>query len=47
MSTDRAVAVRHPEGEQPSVERGKERSVIADTFAGRVHVEWEKGEGQR
>ena len=21
------------------------RSVIADTFAGRVHVEWEKGEG--
>src|ERR1700720_306650 len=45
MSTDRAVAARHPEGEQPSVERGKERSVIADTFAGRVHVEWEEGEG--
>src|SRR5258705_3113458 len=45
MSTDRAVAARHPAGEQPSVERDKERSVIADTFAGRVHVEWEKGEG--
>src|SRR2546423_4205956 len=45
MSTGRAVAARHPAGEQPSVEHGKERSVIADTFAGRVHVEWEKGEG--
>jgi len=45
MSTDRAVAARHPAGEQPSVECGKERSVIADTFAGRVHVEWETGEG--
>src|SRR5881227_1017894 len=44
MSTDRAVAARHPAGEQPSVEYGKERSVIADTFAGRVHVEWEAGE---
>src|SRR6201987_1997900 len=45
MSTGRAVAARHPAGEQPSVECGKERSVIADTFAGRVHVEWEEGEG--
>src|SRR5438270_13947701 len=45
MSTDRAVAARHPAGEQPSVEPDKEGSVIADTFAGRVHVEWEKGEG--
>src|SRR5246500_5544887 len=45
MSTGRAVAARHPAGEQPSVEYGKERSVIADTFAGRVHVEWEEGEG--
>jgi hypothetical protein len=45
MSTDRAVPARHPAGEQPSVECGKARSVIADTFAGRVHVEWEKGEG--
>src|SRR5438067_10366717 len=45
MSTGRAVAARHPAGEQPSIEYGKKRSVIADTFAGRVHVEWEKGEG--
>ena len=45
MNTGRAVAARHPAGEQPSVEYGKERSVIADTFAGRVHVEWAKGEG--
>ena len=45
MSTGRAVAARHPAGEQPSVEYGKERSVIADRFAGRVHVEWENGEG--
>src|SRR4029077_9768161 len=45
MSTDRAGAARHPAGEQPLVVDGKERSVIADTFAGRVHVEWEKGEG--
>jgi hypothetical protein len=44
MSTDRAAAARHPAGEQPSVEYGKERSVIADTFAGRVHVEWQTGE---
>ena len=26
------------------VEASTERSVIADTFAGRVHVEWEAGE---
>jgi hypothetical protein len=28
----------HPRGEQPMVEA---RSAIADTFAGRVHVEWD------
>ena len=39
MSTGRAIAARHPAGEQPSVEYGRKRSVIADTFAGRVHVE--------
>ena len=44
MSTDRAVDAPHPAGEQPLVEYGKERSVIADTFAGRVHMEWEAGE---
>src|ERR1700676_5198124 len=31
-------AVTHPAGEQPPVE---DPSVIADTFAGRVHVEWD------
>src|SRR5260370_41688098 len=45
MSTDRAAAARHPAGEKPLVVYGKEHPVIADTFAGRVHVEWEEGEG--
>ena len=31
---------RHPAGEQPSVE---DWSATADTFAGRVHVEWDRG----
>ena len=35
----------HPAGEQPLVEYGEARSVIADTFAGRVHVEWETANG--
>jgi hypothetical protein len=30
----------HPAGEQPSVE---DWSATADTFAGRVHVEWDRG----
>ena len=34
-----AVSV-HPEGEQPPVE---DWSTTADTFAGRVHVEWDSG----
>jgi hypothetical protein len=45
MSTDRALAGAHPAGEQPLIEYGTGRSVIADTFAGRVHMEWEAGEG--
>ena len=44
MSTNRAVAAPRPAGEQSLVEVGKERPVIADTFAGRVYVEWEAGE---
>src|SRR5256886_9183032 len=44
MSTGRAVAAGHPAGEQPLVECGKLGSVVADTFAGRVHMEWEAGE---
>src|ERR1700737_2682677 len=44
MSTDRAVAATPPAGQQPLVEYGKERGGIADTFAGRVRMEWEAGE---
>src|SRR6266404_1082412 len=44
MTTDRALIMGHPAGEQPLVEGGKPRSVVADTFAGRVHMEWEAGE---
>jgi hypothetical protein len=38
METEHHSIVAHPPGEQPSVEV---RSAIADTFAGRVHVEWD------
>jgi hypothetical protein len=44
VSTERAASATHPAGEQPFVGYGKEQSVIADTFAGRVHMEWEAGE---
>ena len=37
MTRDLAVTLAHPGGEQPPVE---EWSAIADTFGGRVHVEW-------
>src|SRR4051812_17123802 len=38
MSTTLSTLLPHPEGEQPSVE---EFSATAETFAGRVHVEWD------
>jgi hypothetical protein len=38
MQTQEQGIVAHPLGEQPTVEVC---SVIADTFAGRVHVEWD------
>ena len=38
MQTENQNLIAHPPGEQPSVEV---RSAIADTFAGRVHVEWD------
>jgi hypothetical protein len=38
MEAQEPSIVGHPEGEQPAVEG---RSAIADTFAGRVHVEWD------
>jgi hypothetical protein len=31
----------HPAGEQPMVELAADDPVSADTFAGRVHLEWE------
>src|SRR3954467_5378615 len=41
MTTDLAVALAHPAGEQSEIE---EWSAIADTFGGRVHVEWDAAE---
>jgi len=38
METPKQSIVGHPQGEQPTVEG---RSAIADTFAGRTHVEWD------
>jgi hypothetical protein len=38
MEQQHQVAASHPTGEQPQVE---EWSATADTFAGRVHVEWD------
>src|SRR5712672_2748500 len=40
MDTSLPAHRPHPAGEQPSVE---DRSATADTFAGRVHVEWDSG----
>jgi hypothetical protein len=38
METPKQSIVAHPQGEQPTVEV---HSAIADTFAGRIHVEWD------
>ena len=38
MGTETTSLVVHPEGEQPAVEAW---SAVADTYAGRVHVEWD------
>jgi hypothetical protein len=38
MNTQEQAIVAHPAGEQLMVEA---RSAIADTFSGRVHVEWD------
>jgi hypothetical protein len=38
MGTDLSEWVAHPLGEQPEVE---EWSTVVDTFAGRVHIEWD------
>ncbi len=38
MGTETTSLVVHPEGEQPEAEAW---SAVADTYAGRVHVEWD------
>jgi hypothetical protein len=38
MKTQNRATIAHPQGEQPTVEV---RSAIADTFAGRIYVEWD------
>src|SRR5580692_139010 len=41
MATNRGVFPVLPTGEQPAVERVSAETEVADTFAGRVHVEWD------
>src|SRR5579864_6112049 len=41
MGTNRGDFSALPMGEQPLVERLPAETVVADTFAGRVHVEWD------
>jgi hypothetical protein len=38
MEAQEQGILAHPQGDQPMVEGG---SAIADTFAGRVHIEWD------
>jgi hypothetical protein len=40
MGTNRGNWPELPAGEQPDVEKASVAPVVADTFAGRVHVEW-------
>ena len=41
MGIDRGDLPGLPSGEQPKVEQASAGSVVADTFAGRIHVEWD------
>src|SRR6201984_2580969 len=41
MATNRGVFPVLPAGKQPAVERVSAETSVADTFAGRVHVEWD------
>src|SRR5713101_9321937 len=45
MTTNRALIAAHPAGEQPLVAVEEAKPVVADTFGGRVHMEWEAGAG--
>ena len=41
MTGETGVPAVHPGGEQPAVELADDEPVAADTFAGRIHLEWE------
>src|ERR1700726_1764722 len=41
MSTNRGDFLALPMGEQPMVDGLSAEAVVADTFAGRIHVEWD------
>jgi hypothetical protein len=41
MTSKTGVPAVHPAGEQPTVELASDDPVTAETFAGRVHLEWE------
>ena len=41
MRTNRGDLPALPTGEQPVIERASAGSVVADTFGGRIHVEWD------
>jgi hypothetical protein len=41
MTSTTGVPAVHPRGEQPAVELAADGPVTAETFAGRVHLEWE------
>jgi len=41
MGTNREILPGLPAGEQPVVEKWPVAPVVADTFAGRIHVEWD------
>src|SRR5215472_7832626 len=41
MASETGVPAVHPAGEQPAVELAEDEPVAAETFAGRVHLEWE------
>src|SRR5215472_4008051 len=41
MASETGVPAVHPAGEQPAVELAADEAVAAETFAGRVHLEWE------
>jgi hypothetical protein len=42
MATNREVIPAVPMGEQPAVEAMTAKGAVADTFAGRVHIEWDE-----